>query len=265
MKGTYTLKPNTQIMLVSSPGEIGIVRPKSLPAFLTDAWYRQKTYEPLFDMHSISDLNEKNATYRYSESYERIGPFTNTGLSLFESPLRAKEGSLIPNSVLHVGIPGDKLSQLYGIYVFSTDSTQPVDFYNFDAIRDTLGLPMAQRYLYLSDAFGYLEKAGMYDHAIGLGVIQMSCNTFYSMKNGNKRLITPFDIWTDTGTINACVAAESMYHIADSEYRSLDLLDSKELDEKYPSGIVLPVFVDEKRGVGKNEGGPLIAMMDLVE
>jgi hypothetical protein len=163
-------------------------------------------------------------------------------------------------------VPGEALESLFGIYIFSTDSEQLVKRHSFEEIRSSLHLPPGQRFVLLSDVFDFLERGGLYNPAVGLGVVQISCNTFYSMKNGEKRIITPFNIWADKNTVQSCIALENMYHIADAEYRALDLLDAREFDRKYPIfGAVLPVFVRESRRTGKNEGEAQGAMMDLVE
>lgn len=271
-KGLYTLKPNVQYMHVAHPGEYITTNKTTLKQFLVDPNSRKTTYEPLFDIHSISDLNKTNAIYRdikpmipsnpkKAKSYKQETPFTGEGRSLFESFLRAKEGSTIPDARLNVHDSSEM--EFMRLYVYLPNGT--LTMIGLPQIYETMGLvpvPGAEIGMKLSQCFEFLERAGIYNPAVGLGFIQISCNMF-GMDTGQFTKI----LWqSNTAFRKACYSIQSVWNIADNEYRELDLLDYDEINQKYEVPIVLPVDIPfPKLGVGLQEHDPNAMKVENLE
>ncbi len=262
-QGMYTLKSNVQYMHVAHPGEYIMTDKARLKTFLMDPNSRKTTYEPMFDIHSMSDLTKDNAIYRdvvpnppsnpkKAKSYKQETPFTGNGNSLFESFLRAKEGSTIPDARLTVHVPSEM--EFMSLYVYYPNGTLAV--MGLPQMYETLGLgPVPDREIgvKLSQCFEFLERTGIYDPSVGLGFIQISCNMFETDTGRFTK-----NLWeTNTAFRKACHSIRSIWHIVDNEYRELDLLDFDEINKKYALPIVLPVVIPfPKIGVKLNEHGP---------
>ena len=262
-QGLYTLKPNVQYMHVAYPGEYITTNKLTLKQFLDDPASRKTTYEPLFDVHSISDLNKDNAIYRdikpmppsnpkKAKSYKQETPFTGEGKSLFESFLRAKEGSTIPDARLNVHHPSEM--EFMNLYVYLPNGTLTV--IGLPQIYETLGLgavPAMEIGMKLSQCFEFLERAGIYTPEVGVGFIQISCNMFATDTDRFTK-----ELWhTNAAFRQACYSIQHSWHIVDNEYRGLDLLDYDGINQKYMLPIVLPVDIPfPKLEVGLLEHDP---------
>jgi hypothetical protein len=236
-------------MHIAHPGEYITTIKSTLKQFFMDPNSRKTTYEPLFDIHSISDINMTNAIYRYikpippsnpkkAKSYKQETPFTGEGRSLFESFLRAKEGSTIPDARLSVHVPSEM--EFMSLYVYSLSGT--LTMIGLPQMYETLGLgPVPDREIgvKLSQCFEFLERTGIYDPSVGVGFIQISCNMFETDTGRFTK-----DLWqTNKAFRDACYSVQSLWHIADNEYRELELLDFDEINTKYALPIVLPVDI----------------------
>lgn len=244
---SYTLKPNVQYMHVGHPGELLMILGKQkLSTFLKDPASRKTTFEPLFDVHSMSDLTEKNAIYKdilgFADVKER--PFTGDGSSLFESNVRAKEGSTITDD--RIGIRRHSEMDYLAMYIHYPDGR--VMQVPFTEIYETLGLgefPEKDIMLKLSDFFEYLERVGVYKPSVGVGVIQISCHPF-EKDVSNLPNPTPFNAlitsknFKNKTILKACENIMTVWHMADTEYKSLDLLTASELTKKYGKPIIMP-------------------------
>ncbi len=271
-KDGYTLKKNVQYMHTIHPGEVVMADERSLSKFFNDPSIRKTTFEPLFDIHSISDLNEKNAIYknicRFYENTTKLSkanlnkrerdpiekPFTNDGESSFEHNLRAREGSIIPDTRLSIHDTSEmKYKAMYIHYPNGTVKTvnlneifeelnmpfeakATVYKYNNSSFKPTIVTPGIDAIIKLSQIFEYLEKTGVYKPDVGIGLIQFSCNMFETNNTISKETYLK-----NASVRKACSSVRNIWHIANTEYKTLDLLDSDEIEKKYKLPIVIPV------------------------
>ena len=261
MRGKYTLEKNNQLMVISHPGEIFNTN-ANLREILSDNTYRFTTFEPFFDIHSISDLNTHNAYYYKIDilnpvfSNDKISPFTNKGKSLFESSIRIKEGSKVPNSVFTFEnrVKVSTLFPKFGLYIYYPDKSRPVRYIDPSLINNKVS------YFHLSDIFDFLKRGKLYNPEVGIGVIQLSCNTFYKDYKPSKVFIESGNLDKSETLLRNCYIIEEIYQQANAEYYELDLLDGYQISEKYGK-VKVPIVSSRK---GKRESDELLEMMKKV-
>lgn len=265
-EGLYRLGKNVQYLHAAQSGELITTEHKPIIEFLKDPNIRKKTFEPMFDLHSMSDL-EGIALYKDYSPIQKLNkkgkpmkvvseiPFTGAGVGIFEGGARAKEDSVIPNSILSVKTDQEK--KVMGLYVYYPDEyKRPAEFIDIDTIYNTLGL--TKYFFKLSDVFNYIEKTGIYTHDRGIGFIQVSCRGFYAANNNKKISLYPKFILQSKALQEACWKVSEIVHKANNEYMSLDLLDSEELAKKYELPIIMPVFLGLKASPKTNMGELLL-------
>jgi hypothetical protein len=261
--GVYELDKNMQLMVLAHPGESLSVGHK-LKTIAQVNNFRYRTFEPLFDMHSISDLNKKNASY-YNLDAANLNalnppfftPFTNEGKSIFETPLRAKEGSVVPNTLFTLETKKLLVTDFpkFGLYIYYPDKLRVVEYIPPGAIKK------GANFLHLSDVAEFLKKSKYYNEDVGLGLIQVSCNSLYKdYKSKVKTFIMKGNLTRNKNLSKKCHAIEEFYQTANTEYNSLELLSSQELKSKYgPEPIFIPIISKQAR----KESDELLEMMKI--
>jgi hypothetical protein len=244
--GVYRLDANVQTMALAHPGE-SLTVGGAIKTLLESNVFRYRTFEPLFDMHSMSDFTKANAIYFNLASEHERTPFTSEGKSVFETPLRATEGSLVPNSLFTFERPSSTLPA-FGVYLYPPERSRNVQYIS-------LGTAKALR---LSDVLSFLKTNRHYDPAIGIGIIHLTCNTFY------KDYVDETKVFLNEGDIpalsEACQAIEEVYHKANTEYLATERLGAQALRKKYGM-TVFPILSNRR---ARWEPPEVLAMMKAV-
>lgn len=230
---TTTIPANCQLVSFVEPGTLLNGNVLLIHRFCRTRGIRKPSLEPVFLWHSVSELSPKRAKYIEYADPPIVFPYTNSGLSIFESPKRAGGGALVADTRLSFQARMSEMTEAFGLYVHFPNGDlrilRPSEF----ATPDT---PFS-----LSKLFTFLQgQDDIWNPEVGVALMLISCQNYMYEKG---RALSNTNLWIVPQLAEECDALESLQEKANIEYQSVELYDRGQLAREYPE-IQMPVFFD---------------------